>query len=125
MGCGSCERRMQRHWANSAPHCRCRSPAEYALTNRVEHPLNACLREGAPRSRMGEPQIETMITKLGDMAAVVRDADPNDKPEVCQQMGLKLTYQPGQKVIHRAIHLEAPGHWVFDGVRGAIRNLCT
>ena len=38
---------MQSHWANSAPYYRCRSPAEYALANRVEHPLNVCLREDA------------------------------------------------------------------------------
>jgi hypothetical protein len=45
--CGICERRMQSHWANSAPYYRCRFPAEYALANRVEHPLNVCLREEA------------------------------------------------------------------------------
>jgi site-specific DNA recombinase len=38
---------MQSHWANSAPYYRCRFPAEYALANRVEHPLNVCLREDA------------------------------------------------------------------------------
>ena len=31
----------------SAPYYRCRFPAEYALANRVEHPLNVCLREDA------------------------------------------------------------------------------
>lgn len=45
--CGICERRMQSHWANSAPYYRCRFPAEYALANRVEQPLNVCLREDA------------------------------------------------------------------------------
>ena len=59
-----------------------------------------------------------MIGKLGDMAAVVQAADPNDKAEVYQQMGLKLTYQPGRKLVHGAIQLDAPGHWFFDGVRG-------
>jgi DNA invertase Pin-like site-specific DNA recombinase len=45
--CGICDRRMQSHWANSAPYYRCRFPAEYALANRIEHPLNVCLREDA------------------------------------------------------------------------------
>jgi site-specific DNA recombinase len=31
---------MQGHWANNAPYYRCRFPAEYALANRVEHPLS-------------------------------------------------------------------------------------
>jgi site-specific DNA recombinase len=45
--CGICERRMQSHWANAAPYYRCRFPAEYALADHVEHPLNVNLREEA------------------------------------------------------------------------------
>jgi site-specific DNA recombinase len=45
--CGLCDRRMQSHWVNGAPYYRCRFPAEYALANRVEHPLNVNLREDA------------------------------------------------------------------------------
>ena len=91
--CGICERRMQSHWANSAPYCRCRFPAEHALANRVEHPLNVCLR--------------------------------NDRSEVYQQLGLRLIYQPGRKVVPGAIHLDAAGHWFLDGVRGPSRTLRT
>lgn len=36
---------MQGHWANAAPYYRCRFPSEYALANRVEHPLNVTLRQ--------------------------------------------------------------------------------
>ena len=66
-----------------------------------------------------------MIGNLGDMAAVVRAADPNDNSEVYQQMGLKLIYQAGPKIVQGAIHLDAPGHWFFDGVRGASQTDCT
>ena len=45
--CGLCDRRMGSHWVNGAPYYRCRFPAEYALANRVEHPLNVNLREDA------------------------------------------------------------------------------
>jgi site-specific DNA recombinase len=45
--CGICGRRMQSHWANGAPYYRCRFPAEYALANHIEHPLNVSLREDA------------------------------------------------------------------------------
>ncbi len=45
--CGVCGRRMQGHWANAAPYYRCRFPAEYALANRVDHPLNVTLRQDA------------------------------------------------------------------------------
>jgi site-specific DNA recombinase len=45
--CGVCDRRMQGHWANQAPYYRCRFPAEYALANRLTHPLNVTLRQDA------------------------------------------------------------------------------
>jgi hypothetical protein len=45
--CGICGRRMQGHWANAAPYYRCRFPAEYAIANLVEHPLNVTLRQDA------------------------------------------------------------------------------
>jgi site-specific DNA recombinase len=45
--CGLCGRRMQSHWVNGAPYYRCRFPSEYALANRVQHPLNVSLREDA------------------------------------------------------------------------------
>jgi site-specific DNA recombinase len=45
--CGICDRRMQSHWVNHAPYYRCRFPAEYALANHVDHPLNVNLREDA------------------------------------------------------------------------------
>jgi len=38
---------MQSHWVNGAPYYHCRFPAEYALANQVEHPLNVNLREDA------------------------------------------------------------------------------
>jgi site-specific DNA recombinase len=45
--CGICDRRMQGHRANDAPYYRCRFPNEYALANRVQHPLNVTLRQDA------------------------------------------------------------------------------
>jgi hypothetical protein len=43
--CGICQRRMQGHWANAAPYYRCRFPNEYALANKITHPLNVTLRQ--------------------------------------------------------------------------------
>jgi len=39
----TCGRRMGSHWVNGLPYYRCRFPAEYALANRIEHPLNVSL----------------------------------------------------------------------------------
>ncbi|GGV25338.1 recombinase family protein [Streptomyces spectabilis] len=42
-----CERHMQGNWTHGRAHYRCRFPAEYALANHLEHPLNVLLREDA------------------------------------------------------------------------------
>jgi site-specific DNA recombinase len=188
--CGICERRMQSHWVNDAPYYRCRFPAEYALANKVEHPLNVNLREdavighvdgwlaleftpqrlsttirdlaaaqassgapargqneaaskitecdrklaqyraaldagaspaivaawiaeteaekaryqlgtrqAAPRPRMSEAEIRAIVDKLADIALVLRDTDPDDKAEIFRQLGLKLTYHPGRRLV--------------------------
>jgi site-specific DNA recombinase len=43
--CGLCDRKMQGHWANDSAYHRCRFPAEYAIANKVSHPLNVFVRE--------------------------------------------------------------------------------
>ncbi len=43
--CGLCGRKMQAHWANEMAYYRCRFPAEYALANKIDHPLNIFVRE--------------------------------------------------------------------------------
>jgi len=206
--CGVCERRMQGHWVNDVPYYRCRFPAEYALANRVQHPVNVYLREnlvigevdqwlarelaphrmnetlralteahqsdaphkneddgtagkiaecdrklaqyraaldaGAnpatvagwiaeteaekasyalvmrrsdqPRARMTEQEIKAVVDKLADIARVLSQADPNDKSEIFRQLGLKLTYHPGRRIVEAKIEL-AP-HGFFESVRG-------
>lgn len=36
---------MQGHWDNAAPYYRCRFSNEYAVANKVQHPLNVTLRQ--------------------------------------------------------------------------------
>lgn len=43
--CAASERRMSSHWVNNAACYRCRFPEEYALANKVCHPLNVYVRE--------------------------------------------------------------------------------
>jgi aminoglycoside phosphotransferase (APT) family kinase protein len=38
---------MQGHWVRDIMYYRCRFPAEYALADRIEHPLSVYLREDA------------------------------------------------------------------------------
>src|SRR6266704_2290032 len=57
-----------------------------------------CSTNPSPRSsqRMTRDQISDLVGKLGDIISVRRDADPADRAEVYQQLGLRLTYHPTQ-----------------------------
>lgn len=208
--CGVCQRRMQGHWANAAPYYRCRFPAEYALANRVEHPLNVTLREdvllepldgwlaskfdprhlpttidelaaatsvqpetptddtdgkiadcdrklaqyratldagadpvtvarwiteteaerarlratarqAAPRPSMTREEIISTVNALSDLLSVLRDADPADKAEIYTRLGLRLTYEPGDRIVRTEMKVVSPTeHWQFESVRGRI-----
>ncbi|WP_328372590.1 recombinase family protein [Micromonospora zamorensis] len=60
----------------------------------------------APR-RMSRAEITTLVNALGDITAVLRDADPADKAEVYRQLGLRLNYQPETQTVRAAIDLSA------------------
>ena len=78
-------------------------------------PERARRRHGPPMTR---EQIASIVTALGDILAVLRDADPADKAEIYSQLGLRLTYQPGQRIVRAEAHLDQTPHWDFDSVRG-------
>jgi hypothetical protein len=80
------------------------------------------VRKAAPRHRMSEAEIKAVVDKLAGVARVLQDADPDDKAEIFRQLGLKLTYHPGRRLVKAQI--EAP-HWYFESVRGPTRNLTT
>jgi hypothetical protein len=46
---------------------------------------------------MTEAEIRAIVDKLADIAAVLHDADPEDKGEIFRQLGFKLTYHPGRQ----------------------------
>ena len=49
-----------------------------------------------PARRLTEDDIRALITGLGDLRDVVRDAEPVLKAAIYEQLGLKVTYLPGQ-----------------------------
>lgn len=69
---------------------------------------------------MTEAEIKAIVDKLAEIAVLLQDADPDDKAEVLRQLGLKLTYHPGRRLVEAEI--SAP-HWYFDSVRGPTRTL--
>lgn len=53
------------------------------------------------------PWAVQLVRALGDIVAVLRDADPDDKAEVYRQLGLRLTYQTETQTVRAAINLSA------------------
>jgi site-specific DNA recombinase len=50
-----------------------------------------------PARRMTREQIRDLVTSLGEIIGVLREADPADRAEVYQQLGLHLTYHPDSR----------------------------
>lgn len=50
----------------------------------------------SPGGRMSRDEIARLVRSLSDLAAVVQQAEPEDKAEIYQQLGLQLTYDSGK-----------------------------
>ncbi|MFJ5591026.1 hypothetical protein ACIQCG_14850 [Streptomyces noursei] len=53
---------------------------------------------------MTRDEIARLVRSISDLAAAIRQADPEDKAEVYHQLGLQLTYTPGHQTIHAEIN---------------------
>ena len=61
------------------------------------------IRTATDRRPMSRDEIEGVVTALGDLARVVRAADPEDKADIYAQLRLTLTYQPEEKLVQATI----------------------
>jgi site-specific DNA recombinase len=59
----------------------------------------ADLRQITGRRIMTPDEINTLVEAMAGIAEILRRADPDDKAEVYRQLGLKLTYKPGLRLI--------------------------
>jgi site-specific DNA recombinase len=48
---------------------------------------------------MTTDEINTLVEAMAGIATILRQADPSDKAEVYRQLGIKLTYKPGLRLI--------------------------
>jgi site-specific DNA recombinase len=51
------------------------------------------------RSRVTADEINSIVTALGSILDVLRDADPADKAKIYSGVGLRLTYQPARNAV--------------------------
>ena len=69
-------------------------------------------RPETPRPAITRDDITAHITRLADVLGVLRDADP----DIYTQLGLRLTYQPGDQVVRADV--SPAHHWFLESVRG-------
>ena len=65
---------------------------------------------------MTEAEIKALVERYAGIATVLREADPDDKADVFRQLGLKLTYYPGSRLVQAETKI--PAHWYSESVRG-------
>lgn len=58
------------------------------------------------RARMTRDEIARIVRSISDLAAVVQQAEPEDKAEIYRQLGLRLSYAPGQQRVRAEINLD-------------------
>ncbi|MFI1203418.1 recombinase family protein [Streptomyces sp. NPDC020883] len=73
-----------------------------ATRARAEADLRTATHGSQPR-RMTRDEIARLIRSISDLAAAIRQADPEDKAEIYRQLSLTLTYTPGHHTIHAQI----------------------
>ncbi|MBG0568414.1 hypothetical protein [Actinoplanes aureus] len=72
-------------------------------------------------SRMTQDEIRQLVTALGDIVTVLRNAHAEDKAEVYRQLNLRLVYDPETTTVRADVSLGANrGEKV--GVRGATQT---
>jgi hypothetical protein len=59
----------------------------------------ADLRRITGRRTMTPNEINTLVEAMSGIATILRQADPTDKAEVYRQLGIKLTFTPGLRLI--------------------------
>jgi site-specific DNA recombinase len=84
--------------------------------------LLAILNRPGPQAaqRMTREQITALVAQLGEIVTVLREADPADRAQVYQQLGLRLTYHPQEQKIRVQARPDADPYGKLVGVRGWI-----
>jgi hypothetical protein len=73
----------------------------------------------APRgARLSESEIRQIIAALGDLTAVIKDADPQDKARIYAGLNLRLTYQPAKRIVRTEVNRDSHGYGAMGCVRG-------
>jgi site-specific DNA recombinase len=100
----------------------CVVTAWIAQTQAERVKAEADLRTSTGRSWMSRDEIARMVAVLGDLVAVLREADSADKAELYRQLGIRLTYHPGNNQVRAEARLD-PHYGEMVSVRGGRRPI--
>ncbi|MGH3570600.1 MAG: zinc ribbon domain-containing protein [Pseudonocardiaceae bacterium] len=83
MVCAACGRRMQGNWNHGRAHYRCRFPNEYAVGNKIDHPLTVYVRENAVLDPLDTWLAQAFAPhRIEQSLAALEHAQPDDAPAV-------------------------------------------
>jgi site-specific DNA recombinase len=83
MVCAACGRRMQGNWNHGQAHYRCRFPNEYAVGNKIDHPLTVYVRENAVLDPLDTWLAQAFAPRqIQQSLTALQDAQPDDTPTV-------------------------------------------
>ena len=124
-----CDVRLARYQAALDAGADPQAVAEWTL--QVKNERAAALARDTSRNRqpaarpLTEDDIRALITGLGDLRDVICDAEPAAKAAIYEQLGLKVTYQPGQDKIRADVTISPEifaGQTGEYGVMGRVRG---
>jgi len=124
-----CDARLARYQAALDAGADPKAVAEW--TRQVEAERAAVLARTASRDRqepapqLTEDDIRALITGLGDLRDVIHAAEPPVKAAIYEQLGLKVTYLPGQDKIRADVTISPDKFEQLDehhGVMGRVRG---
>ena len=85
----------------------------------------AVKRAAAPHlapAALSRNEIASVVNALSDVLVVLRSADPADKAQIYAGLGLRLIYQPGERLVRTEVHVSPAQHCQFDSVRGGLEH---
>ena len=81
--CAACGRRMQGNWNHGRAHYRCRFPNEYAVGNKINHPLTVYVREDAVLDPLDTWLADAFAPhRIEQSLTALQDAQPDHTPAV-------------------------------------------
>ncbi|MFE2432405.1 recombinase family protein [Streptomyces sp. NPDC059373] len=128
----TCERRIQGNWNNGRAHYCCRFPSEYAVANKIDHPLTVYLREDAIADPLDAWLSQTFApARIEQALTAMEESQPDTDPRLEAAkgpQGMRPQARPaprrpggrGRPGAHR--HLEPRGAGPADGSRGHARR---